>query len=70
VLEILSANINFIARGFCFWDLLTASVLTYESLATIEECPLVILAEEGPKSGRILRADEGPPIRVVKKRGK
>jgi pyrimidine-specific ribonucleoside hydrolase len=66
VLEILSANTVFIGRGYHFWDPLAAAVLTDETLATIEEYPLVVVEEEGPESGRILRADEGPPIRVVK----
>jgi inosine-uridine nucleoside N-ribohydrolase len=68
VLEILSSDAvdSFIDMGsFYFWDPLAVAVLTDEALATYEESPLVVIEEEGPENGRTLRAEDGPPIRVV-----
>lgn len=66
VYKLLTANLDFVDRGgFQFWDTLTAAVFTDESLATFEQMPLVVVEEQGLESGRTLRTEGGPPIRVA-----
>jgi pyrimidine-specific ribonucleoside hydrolase len=67
VYELMSANLDLIDRGgFEFWDSLTAAIFTDESLAAFEEMPLTVVQEEGPESGRTVRADSGSSLGVAK----
>ncbi len=52
--------------GFDYlWDALAAVVAVDETVATIEPMTLAVVTEEGPDSGRTIRADDGAEIRVA-----
>lgn len=66
VYDILTANLEFVdSGGFQFWDSLTATILTDESIATFEEFQLSIVEQEGPESGYTKTDPRGPAIKVA-----
>ena len=65
VFQILLKSREFIPGGrMYFWDPLTAAILTDESLATIEQRTLTVVADEGRQSGRTLETDDGASVRL------
>lgn len=52
-------------RGYYFWDLLTAAILTDESLAAIQVQNLCVVEREGPESGWTKAAEGCPQVRVA-----
>jgi inosine-uridine nucleoside N-ribohydrolase len=66
VYEILTANLDFVdSGGFQFWDSLTATIFTDQSIAKYEEMKLTVVEEEGPESGRTLLASGSSKMRVA-----
>jgi pyrimidine-specific ribonucleoside hydrolase len=51
--------------GYYFWDPLAAVIATDESLANFQGLQLVVIAEEGPDSGRTPENKDGQLIRVA-----
>jgi hypothetical protein len=53
--------------GFDYlWDALAAVVAVDDSVVTIEPMKLAVVTDEGPNSGRTVRADDGTEIRVAR----
>ena len=66
VYELLTANLDFVdSGGFQFWDSLTASTFTDQSLVTFKELNLSVIEEEGPESGRTKQDADGAKIKVA-----
>jgi inosine-uridine nucleoside N-ribohydrolase len=66
VYEMLTANLDFIdSGGFQFWDSLTAAVFTDQSIASFEDLPLVVVADEGSESGHTKPDSNGTKIKVA-----
>jgi len=66
VYDMLTANLDFVdSGGFQFWDSLTASSFTDQSLVTFKELNLSVLEEEGPESGRTKQDANGAKIKVA-----
>jgi pyrimidine-specific ribonucleoside hydrolase len=64
--EILSRQQDFIASGgYSFWDPLAAALLSDESLATFDTRRLAVVEAEGPDSGRVQAAADGPLVRAA-----
>ena len=51
--------------GYCFWDPLTAAVVTDETLGVFQEMALAVIEAEGPQSGRTLVSSSGHTVRVA-----
>jgi pyrimidine-specific ribonucleoside hydrolase len=51
--------------GYYFWDPLAAVIATDQSLANFQDLQLVVIAEEGPDSGRTPESKDGQLIRVA-----
>jgi inosine-uridine nucleoside N-ribohydrolase len=66
VYEMLTANLDFVdSGGFQFWDSLTASTFTDQSIVKFEELNLSVIEEEGPQSGRVKQDANGAKIKVA-----
>jgi inosine-uridine nucleoside N-ribohydrolase len=66
VYEMLRANLDFVdSGGFQFWDSLTSSTFTDQSIAKFEELNLSVVEEEGPESGRTKKDANGAEIKVA-----
>ncbi len=66
VYEMLTANLDFVdSGGFQFWDSLTSSTFTDQSIVKFEELNLSVVEEEGPESGRIKQDTSGAKIKVA-----
>jgi inosine-uridine nucleoside N-ribohydrolase len=48
-----------IGFGYYFWDPFAAAVLVDERLTSVESAGLTVVIDEGPESGRIVRAGDG-----------
>ena len=65
VYRLLQVSEEMIAAGdYCFWDTLSAAIVTDNSLGTFREMPLRV-AEDGPESGRTVPNAGGKAIRVA-----
>lgn len=65
VYRLLKASEGMIAAGdYCFWDTLSAAIVTDNSLGTFREMPLRVI-EDGPESGRTVPNPGGKAIRVA-----
>jgi pyrimidine-specific ribonucleoside hydrolase len=51
--------------GYYFWDPLAAAIASDESLASFQDLQLVVIAEEGPDSGRTQENKDSQLIRVA-----
>lgn len=66
VFDVLTQKRDFIdSGGYSFWDPLAAALLTDETLATIEDRNLCVVATEGPESGWTRPGEECPQVRVA-----
>jgi pyrimidine-specific ribonucleoside hydrolase len=66
VYELLTANLDFLdSGGFQFWDSLTSSTFTDQSITKFKELNLSVVEEEGPESGRTKKDANGAKIRVA-----
>ncbi len=66
VYELLTANLDFVnSGGFQFWDSLTSSVFTDQSIAAFKDAQLLVVEEEGPESGRTKSDSNGAKIKVA-----
>ena len=66
VYELLTANLDFVdSGGFQFWDSLTSSVFTDQSIVSFKDAQLVVVEEEGPESGRTKPDSNGAKIKVA-----
>jgi len=66
VYEMLTANLDFVdSGGFQFWDSLTSSTFTDQSIVKFKELNLSVLEEEGPESGRAKQDTNGAKIKVA-----
>ncbi len=66
VYEMLRANLDFVdSGGFQFWDSLTSSTFTDQSIVKFEELNLSVVEEEGPESGRTKQDANGAKIKVA-----
>jgi inosine-uridine nucleoside N-ribohydrolase len=66
VYDLLTANLGFVESGGAqFWDSLTATIATDESLATFETYELQVVEEEGVESGRTRPSPGGASVRVA-----
>jgi len=64
--ELLTANLDFIdSGGLQFWDPLAATVFTDQSVVSLEEIQLVVVADEGSESGRTRPDSNGARIKVA-----
>ena len=63
---VLAEKIGFVHSGeYYFWDPLTAAIAVDESLGTYEIQPIVIVEEEGPKSGATEIDEAGSLVRIT-----
>jgi inosine-uridine nucleoside N-ribohydrolase len=66
VYEMLRANLDFVdSGGFQFWDSLTSSIFTDQSIAKFKELNLSVVEEEGPESGRTKQDANGAKINIA-----
>jgi pyrimidine-specific ribonucleoside hydrolase len=66
VYEMLTANLDFVdSGGFQFWDSLTSSAFTDQSIVKYKELKLSVVEEEGPESGRTKQDPNGAKIKVA-----
>jgi inosine-uridine nucleoside N-ribohydrolase len=66
VFDLLTKNYGMVQSGtYYFWDSLTATMSTDQSLATFQTINLAVVEGEGPESGRTVRSNGGGSVRVA-----
>ena len=66
VYELLTANLDFVdSGGFQFWDSLTATIFTDESIASFQDFSVAVVEDQSPESGRTKPDSNGAMIKVA-----
>lgn len=66
VYEMLTANLDFVdSGGFQFWDSLTATIFTDQSIASFQDISVVVVEDEGSESGRTKPDANGIKIKAA-----